>query len=59
MDQQAAGNNLYILDYNTGIYELKLVFNKLVINNQLQFTYYSKMAVNLDSFVISKKGSIT
>lgn len=59
MDVQMTGGSLFILDYETGVYELKLVYDGLKVVKQLQFTYYSKMAVNIDSLVITKKGSVT
>lgn len=59
VDIQLTGGSLFILDYETGIYELKFVFDTFHIVRQLQFTYYSKMAVYINSIVVSKKGSIT
>lgn len=58
-DQQVQGDSLFILDYETGIYELKIDFETFKIQQQLQFIHYYKMAVSMDSFVISKKGSVT
>lgn len=53
------GDSLYILDYDTGVYQLRLHVAELYIVNKYQFTFYSKMAVNIDSMVVSKKGSVT
>jgi hypothetical protein len=59
VDIQLTAGSLFILDYETGIYELRFDFNTFHIVRQLQFTYYSKMAVHVNSIVVSKKGSIT
>lgn len=59
VDIQMTAGNLFILDYDTGIYELTFSFNTFYILRQFQFTYYSKMAVYINSIVVSKKGSIT
>lgn len=51
---------LYLLDYSTGIYQLQLVFDKLVaIGSVIQLTFYTKIAViGEDSLIVSKKGAL-
>jgi hypothetical protein len=59
MDVQLIKNDLYILDYESGVYQFTFEKKQLFIVNTYQFSRYLKMAVNVDSLVISKKGSVT
>jgi hypothetical protein len=58
MDVQMVDGSLFILDYETGIYQFNYQFSKLYLVRIYPFNHFLKMAVYLDSLVISKKGSV-
>jgi hypothetical protein len=59
MDLQMVDSNLFILDYEVGVFQLKLVGLGFQIERAYEFTHYSKMTANLNSLVVSKQGSVT
>ena len=44
-DAKVSGHFLFVLNYNTGIYKLKLVFESLIIDETTKIQYYSRFAV--------------